>query len=718
VRTLKWIGLGLALFVALVFAGLALLLPRMVQSPASRARLEQAAREATGREFRYAGLDVGLLPPRVVLREASLAGAEPGAPAFVEARSVSLVLSLAPLLARAVVVDSLVIEGATLRLRRTASGFEWPRPPEKPREPRSERPPEAEPRPKPERADGGFQLAMRELVLHDVRLLVEDSAVQPAVTWDLSELDGRARAQAPTAPVTFELAGRLGSGGRLRGTGSAVLDGPMQLELVLESVAMAPLGAYVTDARDLSGDVSGTVRVQRGGDAPESLGADLVVEQGVVELEDVRVRGRIAADVDLSGHPLSGPFRLDATGAELATGGSFAFVKPPGTPATAEGRIVPGEEGGFDVDDVRIRLHNADVQGRVETQPRPRAELAAAPVELAGWEALLPGLGGRALGGRVELRDLALATRPLEVHGSVVLQRVRASAPRSPPLELSGALEGRGREIASEGLALVAAGQPIALSLLVSPLEADPRLRVRAGGKTLDGGALARAFAGSDAFEGPVTFDADVAAPLSGETGIADAAAGRVRVDVGRGRIRGVSLLRQSFDALGAAAEAALFVNRLRGSTKGERFQQDEFESLGATFAIGRGVARTDDLRLVYRDYTVNLRGSVGLADGRLDLTGDIVGEPELDAALAGEEAAPARRRPPLVIPLARVVGSVASPRVDLSPRAVASLSTRYGFARERSKLEEKIDEQLGAGAGRGVTDALEGLLGGGKRER
>jgi hypothetical protein len=709
------IALGLALLVALAWAALALSLPRLVRSPAVRARLEQAARDATGREFRWATLDVGLLPPRLVLSDAAISGATPEAPAFVEARSVSLVLSLAPLLARAVVVDSLEVEGATLRVRRTEDGFEWPRPPKKKREPRPDKPDvEREPKPK-ER----FQLAVRELELRGVRVVLEDAAVSPAVTWDLSELDGRARATSPTEPVAFELAGRLGSGGRLRGTGNAELDGALVLEIDLDAVELAPLAGYAKDVRELAGGVSGKVRLTRGGGEPETLGAQLVLDQGVIDLEDVRVTGRIAADVDMAGHPMTGPFKIDATGAQLSTGGSFSFVKPPGTPATAEGRIVPREGGGFDIDDVRVRLHNAGVQGRLESAPRPRAELAAEPFELTGWEALLPALGGRTLGGRLALRDLVLATGPLDLRGSVVLDRIRLASPRSPPLELVGALEGRGQAIEAPDLQLLAAGQPIQLAASLTQLDQTPRVSLRARGSALDGGALARAFAGSDAFEGPVSFDGQLAAPLGGDAPVAQAAAGRARLDVGRGRIRGVSLLRQSFDALGAAAETALFVNRLRGSTKGQRFEQDEFESIGGTFQIGGGLARTDDLRLVYRDYTVDLRGSVGLADGRLDLAGQITGSPELDAELAGQQASGGSRHAPLVIPIAHVVGTVAWPRVDLSPRAVASLGARYGLARERGKLESEIDERLGAGAGRAVTDALEGLLGGGgKRDR
>jgi hypothetical protein len=192
-----------------------------------------------------------------------------------------------------------------------------------------------------------------------------------------------------------------------------------------------------------------------------------------------------------------------------------------------------------------------------------------------------------------------------------------------------------------------------------------------------------------------------------------------VRADVGRGRLRGVSLLRATSDALGALAEAAVLANRIRGSRNAERFYEDEFESIGATLRLGGGLARTDDLRIVYRHYTADLRGSLGLADGRLDMTGEITVGPELDAALAGEGAVPAASaRRPRRIPLAHVVGTLKQPRVDLSPAAIASLSGRYAFEKERGKLEEKIDERLGRGSGAAVGEILDGILGGRERKR
>ncbi|MDX1649894.1 MAG: hypothetical protein R3263_08570, partial [Myxococcota bacterium] len=56
-----------AALVVVLLVAVALLLPRVAESDAVRARLEQAAAEATGGELAYAGLDVGLLPPRLVV---------------------------------------------------------------------------------------------------------------------------------------------------------------------------------------------------------------------------------------------------------------------------------------------------------------------------------------------------------------------------------------------------------------------------------------------------------------------------------------------------------------------------------------------------------------------------------------------------------------------------------------------------------------------------
>ncbi len=65
----------LVVLVVMALIALAVALPRLVRSDAARGRIEEAAREATGREIRYGELDFGLLPPRLVVREPEVKGA-------------------------------------------------------------------------------------------------------------------------------------------------------------------------------------------------------------------------------------------------------------------------------------------------------------------------------------------------------------------------------------------------------------------------------------------------------------------------------------------------------------------------------------------------------------------------------------------------------------------------------------------------------------------
>ena len=87
--------------------------------------------------------------------------------------------------------------------------------------------------------------------------------------------------------------------------------------------------------------------------------------------------------------------------------------------------------------------------------------------------------------------------------------------------------------------------------------------------------------------------------------------------------------------------------------------------------------------------------------------------------AIANEGAAdpepqPGRSR---VIPLARVTGTLESPRVEITDEAVLRFAALYATERHREKLEREIDERLGEGAGSQVIDVLDGILRGEPRE-
>lgn len=180
----------------LLVGAAAVVLPRLAAGDAVRERLTGAVRDATGREFRYDELRAGLLPPRVELLGARLAGPTPDAPPFLEAERVAMRVSLLPLAVRVVAADPLVVEGATLRVERSADGrFMWPRRSRRERERDAATGLEAESRDGSPTARRRTEFALRTLELRDVRVLVEGGGE----SWVVGVREGRGRAQ-PCGP--------------------------------------------------------------------------------------------------------------------------------------------------------------------------------------------------------------------------------------------------------------------------------------------------------------------------------------------------------------------------------------------------------------------------------------------------------------------------------------------------------------------------------------
>jgi hypothetical protein len=186
---------GVAAVLVVLFVGAAaVVVPRLAAGDAVRQRLADAVREATGREFVYGELRAGLLPPRVELVGARVAGPTPDAPPFLEAERVAVRLSLLPLVVRVVAADPLVLEGVTLRVERRADGgFSWPRRSRKEREKDAEKEPEMkEPRDEPRPAGRRTEFVFRTLELRDVRVLMEGDRG----SWVVAAGEGRGRAMA------------------------------------------------------------------------------------------------------------------------------------------------------------------------------------------------------------------------------------------------------------------------------------------------------------------------------------------------------------------------------------------------------------------------------------------------------------------------------------------------------------------------------------------
>lgn len=716
------VALAVALLAIVVLVGFAVTLPSLVDRPDVRARIEAAAREATGRDVRFDGLAVGLLPPRVRVLNPSVAGARDGDPPLFTASEVSLRIALLPLLARQLVVDSLAVEGPRVRIVRAAlqaadaSSANAPAAPADAAAAGTSATGSAGPAPA---GASPLQLAVRSFILRDGRAEVVDTTVDPPVTWTIEDLDAEARGTSPDAPIDLEVAAKLASGGALHVRGTATLKGVFDLDLKLDAIDVAAAKPYGRGAAStLAGNLGGTVRVRGVSSALEALDADLAVANADIAAGQIALRGPLRLKAQLAGAPdaLSGHFEVDATAAEMEYHGGFK--KPAGTPATVSGQLVRDSGGALGIDDLRIQVKNLDMKGTLRTGARTQLHLEGAPFAVAGWETLLPPLAGAALAGQLALGALDVATAPLDLRGAPTLQALSVALPGKPPIVVDGALALSGDAARTRDFTVRVAGQPFHVAADVASLAASPRYRVKVGANAVDAKALVNAFsARKDVFEGPLTLESDFAGPLGGGEPIVRTLSGNARVDVGRGRLRGVSLLQGAIDQLGAVGQAALAAGKLEGGKTLQRFYEDEFESIGGTFVVANARATTNDLKLVYRHYTVDLRGGLGLEDQAIDMTGKLTIDADVDAAVAnhaaGGDATGAGGR---VIPLARVTGTLSAPKVSVTAEAATAFLASYALGRRREKLESKIDEKLGKGAGRDVMNALDGLLGGKKK--
>jgi hypothetical protein len=686
VKALVGAALALAVLAALVLGAAALLLPRMIASDSVRTRIESGAQAAFGRALRYQRLDFALLPPSLVVIDPSLAGATPEAPPLAQAQRISLRVGLLPLFARRLAIERLVVDGATLRLRRTAAGLELPRPREAEREAGSTE----------EAAPGGLSAPpVSVLDLRGSTLFLEDASVTPPAVWELREVEAKLRAKSLDAPVRIDASFVLPDGGRVTARGSATLAGDLDLDLDLATVGLASAAPYFRDAERLAGIVSGSVEVAGPVRSPDRIAARLAVDGADLKLDQIELRGRLRIDVDLEGQreARSGRFDIDASAAELVYGG--AFRKPPGTPATVRGRILRGAGGALAFDDLELKMHNLDATVQMPTGRRTQMDVRAPAIDLTGWEALLPALAGWRLGGRVTLERVSLLREPAGVRGRLGLEDVQATHPRGGTLVLRGALLGEGPRVRGRALDLVAAGQPFRIDAELGDLGTPAsRWRVAFEGRDADVHRLLDGFsAKGDALHGRLVLQGDLGLPVDTGGDALSRLAGRVRIEIRDGWTKGRSLIKTSLDALVAVASPLdLLARGLRIGSHAR--SKDRFDSITGTFDIADGIARTRDLRIVETDHSIELRGMLGLADLALDMQGSL----SFTGEGGGGEG----------IPLAHVGGTLGDPRVEVTADAARSFAAAVDPTRLGRKLERALSPKAARKLANGLGDLLE----------
>jgi len=632
------------------------LAPRIVESAAVHAAIERTATEALGRAFHFEALRIGLFPPSVIAVHPSVAGAREGAPAFATARDVSLRVSLLPLLVGVVAIDDVVVDGPVLNIQLT---------PEAGALPGAQPPSDAGPSAGDEAESSGLKLAVLEIEVRDGTIVVLDSTLSPAVEWRLQGVAGRTDLRAVDGAVEFDVGTQLESGGRIAVRGRTTAGPQIDLVVTIEDLALepgsvylgfadAPRGGNSDGAPRLGGFASGSVRA-RGAAASPDLAIELTLREGLIAFDEIEVSGPLEITAALSG-PLGrneGSFEIDATDARIRYGG--AFTKPIGTEGRVSGRIV-SRGGRHAVDDIRLRVANLDARASLDWGERMRVGCEISPFDLEGWGAFIPALEDLQPRGRLRIGAGELRDAPLEVHGVVGLDAISISPFDGPPALLSGELVAAGDVVRSRALRAVVAGQTLEIDLTVSDVSREPRHHVTVSADDIDTNALLSSYTRvKDALYGTLDLQADVAGTLAGAESIARSLEGSLRFEISDGRLVGVSLLESALGGIQAVLGALRVAGLVLRSDKLERFYGDAFESIGATLEISDGVVRTEDFRLVYPGYSVDLWGTLELEGLGLDMKGRLALGSEV-ASVLGDRSSPGQRRE---IPLAAVKGTL-----------------------------------------------------------
>lgn len=686
----------------------AIFLPDLLKSEAVRERIRTAAEEALGRDVQYAELDFGIFPPSLVVEKVSVAGETAEAAPLAAAESISLRVALLPLLARTVVVDSLVVNGATIHLVRTKDGIVLPGTKSAASEGKSR---DDDPGAKPSGSDAdsgsAIDIAVARVDLRDCTVFVEDRAVSPPVTWEARNLRVSIRGKSLDDPIDFDLSFDLASGGNINATGNAILGGNLDIEADIRGLVMAPLLSYIDAGPDLAGTLTGKVGVRGPADRPTEFQVDVTIADGRLALDDLKLAGPVSVEADISGGSDSpqGTFAIDATRAHVNYGKSF--VKPPGDTATVTGKVTSSSDGRLAFEDVRTQIRNFRSTASIQTGNRLHVVIDAPAFDISGWETAIPALADARPSGPIRIDALDVTTKPLEVRGGIHFGGVQTVLPDRGAVQITGSLVGAGDSIQSQNLEMLAGGERVAIDAKLDNLDRDLRYQIRTTTAGADTNHLVSTFSSKrDFIYGILNFDGDFNGTLAGDRSPLETLAGHAALDIDKGRLKGVSILQLTFEQIGSIGSVANLASQVLGGPDLSSFYEDDFREIRGTFDANSGVVRTDDFRIVYRDYTVDLRGTLRLIDLAVDMTGRLTLGEKIDAAL-GRSGSGA----PNTISLARVTGTLDDPNVRVSPEVASAFLMRSGAG---GKLQKVIDDKIGKSTGGALGNVLGGVLGGG----
>ncbi|MEZ4280738.1 MAG: AsmA family protein [Myxococcota bacterium] len=286
------------MFFVAAFGLLVAALPRLVNTPEFRTALAERAGAALGTPVVWKSLEIGFLPPRVILDEPVLVAQEASEPAdaSVRVQSIDLRLAWLPLLERRIAVESLVLRGLDLVVTRTAEGLVLP---EILRQgagdAAEEAPGEAEEAPDSAGAPDTFVLDLRALRLADARILVRDRTFESPLDVRLEGLSLVARGRSLGEPLAIEAASRVFANDRelggVKASGKLDLEGEYALEFELDRILVAELRRFVSELDLQDGALSGTVFVAGAGSALSRITADVEIAGLGLRVREIDLRG-------------------------------------------------------------------------------------------------------------------------------------------------------------------------------------------------------------------------------------------------------------------------------------------------------------------------------------------------------------------------------------------------------------------------------------------
>jgi len=675
----RWLFIAGGVFLALVIAAVVALSLFDVES--LRAPLQQKAGEALGREVTLGKLGLRIFPlPAVSIADVRISGPKPKDPPLAQIEELRLRVAVLPLIAGKVVLRALELDSPRIHIPFDKDG--------KPILPggAAAKPKDAKPEPTQEPSESaGLALAVDRIAIKDADVTAGPWKVEHANVDGHLALDGSG---------AFKYSLNLPGIGTLRA-------GEVELaKLTSKAPSIDARGEFTADLKELAkrfklkqdatGNASGEYAVSLADNQVHAASAS-------VDVPDLLLRsGQLVVSGPARGHAVLGEsYSFDLSDARVEQTGVFA--KPKRTTLSVTGKL--GKEASLAaLREALVKIGANELPLTLELAKQPmQVRLGKTTLDLAKLRELLPP-DKPPLSGKVAVQGFDVQLDPLRVTGNATLDGVETKLAQGP-ITISGPVRGRGDTIGVENATALVGGEKVGVTasyaLATGAISADYDI---GKAKLL---ALIEALSGRKELDGVLDTGGHVETRSAG----LETLAGKGKLAIRPGKIQGFSLVKQVMGSLAALPALAL-------AAKGKdisKYESEDFEHLTADYVISDGRLRTENLELAYQDATAYLKGSIGLWDRTLDLTGKVVLTKKADAEFAGTGRAKER-----VIPISRVTGTYDSPRVVLDEKTLASLAYVYVGS---DRVQKKLDKALGPGAGEAVQGVLDGLLGGGNKK-